>query len=146
MAKRPYNLNLRQENYGFRQLESYLKKQLQDKSAIDINKTLIIYDGRLNWFARTWYFFRQVNYFNQHHVSIEYFINKINQEGEDYFKKIKGYNNYYFIKAENTLVEPGIKSDASQQFKDFLVKDYNLQPFLIKRDDGQVAFEVYNFK
>lgn len=145
-ARAPYNSELRRENYGFRQLGGYLTKQLLNKSAIDINKMLIVYDGRLNWFSRTWYFFRQVNYFNQHYVSIEYFINKINQEGEDYFQRVKGYQNYYFIKAENTSLDTTIQSNGGQMFKEFLVKDYNLKPVLIYRDDGQVAFEVYNFR
>jgi len=142
-AKSPatfYNPALRQENYGFRQLDKYLFDQ-----NIDFTNSIVIFDGRLNWFCRTWYFYLPVNYYDYNYMSVENFINTINTKGENYFKDVQGFDNYYFIKAENTILEPGITSNGADVFEQFLTQENGLSPELIYRDNGQVAFKVYYF-
>lgn len=136
------NPTLRWENYGFRQLEEYFSKQDFDPA-----KTLVIYDGRLNWFCRLWYFLKQMYYNQGYNISIELFLTKINEEGEDYFlKKVKGLNQYYFLYARDTLMASDFQSDAGEKFKEFLTVENSYKPELIYRDNGQAAFEVYSFK
>ena len=137
----PVNSSLRQENYGFRQLEKYFQQENFDSS-----RTLFIYDSRLNWFCRFWYFFRGATYFDENHTSTEEFLNKIGKEGENYWYEKMGYTNYYFFRGINTLYDSGMDSEAANYFADLLQNKFAIKPIIIKRDDGQVAFEVYKFQ
>lgn len=136
----PYNQNLRQENYGFRQLDKYLGQQ-----NYSISTTLFLYDTRLNWFSRFWYFYRRSTYFKVNFTTPADFLKEINDYGEKVWAD-KGYTNYYFIKGVNTLNDPGMTSEVNNYFADLLRNKFNVQPTLIYRDDGQIAFEVYNYQ
>ncbi len=136
----PVNSSLRQENYGFRQLENYFQTQLSKKLEYDDSKTLYIYDDRLNWFCRFWYFYRKAEYNNKNYAAASNFLDLSNTQ-PGYWES--QYNNFYYIHGVNTYVDQ-IKIDAGDVLKNILNK-MNVQPVLIDRDDGELAFEVYKF-
>lgn len=139
VAEPPYNQVLREENYGFRQLWDYFKNQ----EATSVH-TLILYDSRLKWFSRYWYFYGDGEYSVRNYVSIEFFIETIKKEGSDFFTK-GGLTDFYFLKSENTVFDSAIESNYSKYFENKLLENNVDSPIIIKRDDGEVAFKVYYF-
>jgi fumarate reductase subunit D len=76
------------KNYGFNQLEIYIRKNLitelprkqLPRSLADLNfsnedfigKNVIIFDDRINWFAQYWYFQEYLNYYRLPVISTSY--------------------------------------------------------------------------
>lgn len=133
------NKYLRRENYGFEQLHNYLINQ-----EINFKETLFIYENKLDWFCRFWYFYADGEISDRSYASIEYVLKMMKEDGNDYFPQI-GFKNFYYIQGLDTLIDNQVQSNYSEYFINQLDKNNIKIKDIIYRDDGRVAFNVYFF-
>jgi hypothetical protein len=140
------------ENYGYEQLDKYLRSVYQERnSSEDLwkteaeDKTLYIFDSNINYFPKMWYIQRRVTYQGIPFTSSLEFRKLIQENGESYFPQ-KGYTHYVLIHAlSGTLMVPAdIRNKVADQMA-LTLEEQSMQNVMIQRSDGEPAFRVYFF-
>ena len=106
--------------------------------------TLLVYDVNINWFPRVWYLNRRALYQGLPVVTADDFLKVVQEQREDYYRDA-GFEEFVFIKAEDTFRATTIRSDAAMQLGHAL-EERGSMPMEIRRETGDVAFKVYEFR
>lgn len=164
-----FSSRVRNQNVGFNQLDIYLKKELSpfpEKFKVEqpkdleisyenvVNSThkIIMYDGRINWFAKKWYLEKYFVYYRIGVFSYENSVvrNSIIPKNSIQTSDLEGSNKtLYFIEAVSPNVmnidNPSVLVDRMEGFINNL-KQVNV-PFVdIIDKQGRVAFRVYKIQ
>lgn len=102
---------------------------------------LIVFDDNINWFSRVWLFERRAFYGGLPILSFTDYLSKFtdtngSQLSDVYFVMATGDG---AIKAENS------RNDNAAKMKKFFI-DQEVNPELIHRRDGRIAFEIYHWQ
>ena len=103
---------------------------------------ILVYDDAIHWFARQWLFERRTFYHN-----LPLYSPKIIAELQALFGGDKDEKVYHLIKAtEQTLIDPQAPKGGIAATLEELLISKEVEPALIYRSDGQVAFKIYRFE
>lgn len=105
--------------------------------------TLLVVDVNMNWFPRVWYINRRMLYQALPAVTADDFLKVAQEQGENYYRKA-GFEEFVFIKAEDTFRATTVQSDAATELARTL-EEQHIDLIEIKRPGGEVAFKVYEF-
>lgn len=104
----------------------------QERKEQAAHSRVILFDNSINWFARVWLFERRRFYDNIPFVGIQ---------EQKLLDQLKIYH-MYFIRATSAAPLDHVDDQGSFEVEKLFLAA-NVQPTLIYRDDGQVAFRVY---
>ena len=151
------------KNYGFNQLETYIRKNLitdlprkqSPRSLADLNfsnedftgKNVIIFDDRINWFAQYWYFQKYLNYYRLPVISTSYLaLNGPALKIKD-LQEVSGKDVYYVYPIREYVLDKTRKTDNEiasiginlAEKLDALKVPYDI----IKNIAGEDVFRIY---
>jgi len=106
--------------------------------------TLLVVDVNMNWFPRVWYINRRAFYQALPVVTADDFLKVAREQGENYYREA-GFEEFVFVKAEDTFRAAAVQSDAAVQLANSL-EIRGIAPQEITRPRGIIAFKVYEFK
>lgn len=159
------------KNYGFNQLDAYLKKELANKMPAFVTTTrftfteelkqkalargkkegkkpypaMIIYDENMVAAASLWVLHRRVVYDAWPIFPSQTFIQTLKKNGNDFFKK-QGVKYFYFIMPTNTVkLEPEKKQTTYGKQMEKQLIEMGIVPEEIANSKGERAFNVYKF-
>lgn len=155
-------------NYGFNQLDEFIKKEIypvlpvvkKNQKLIDYslsksdfsNQEVVAYDDTITWFATIGYFNKYIAYYNLPIMDM-YSIKSAWPQSENILKDLNatGAKGLWFIYAvgngtKDTNSDKNIEYEMKQIASSF--EENGLKPIEIKNAAGQVAFKIYhlNFK
>lgn len=158
----------REDNWGYNQLEKYwtakypgiyqlppVKIKKIDDTELGKNmpqipelfrNNLLVYDGKMNWFAKEWYIYRWLVYWRAPFVSTDEFTELASREGGIEFLNSLSGKNLIFIKAtEKSFLDPGENNvSVSAEFIEKRLLEQNFKPIdVIYNPKGEEAFRIY---
>lgn len=161
----------REDNWGYNQLEKYWTakytgiyqlKQAKIKKIDDtelgknmeqipelVRDNLLVYDSRMNWFAKEWYIYRWIVYWRVPFVSTDEFTDLASQEGGIEFLNSLSSKNLIFIKATEKSFLDQAESNVSQsaEFMEHRLLEQNFKPMdIIYNPKGEEAFRIYKIQ
>lgn len=164
-----FSSSLRNTSTGFNELEKYLNKELEPLSTrnrvtkaeelkitllniLEPNNKIIMYDGRINWFAKKWYLEKYFIYFNIGVFSYENssIRNAVIPKNRIDNSILSGSGKtLYFVEAVSDKVR---KADIDSRFDDKIydfIRDLNKRNVLfidVLNKNREVAFRVYKIQ
>lgn len=165
-------INLETQNYGFNQLENYLKKKLDNSYSLyagqpeydfliklakkNLNKKkdasrpalgiFITYDKRLNFLAALWTLDRRM-YYDSYPIVDEILFTDTTKGKYDEYYRAMGVQNFIYVQAASNQVcslDYKDKKLADSQLAVYL-KNKGIKPIVIKNSRGEDSFYVYEF-
>src|SRR3989338_6462487 len=106
--------------------------------------TLLVVDVNMNWFSRVWYVNRRAFYQALPVVTADDFLKVAREQGESYYREA-GFEEFVFVKAEDTFRAAAMQSDAAALLANSL-EARGTAPKEITRPHGIIAFKVYEFE
>ena len=106
-------------------------------------QTLAIYDININWYPRVWYLNRRAFYQGLPLITADDAMKVAREQGEDFYRKA-GFDEFVFIKAEDTFLSDTFQTDAATTLARKL-EEGGVRPKEILNPLGKVAFKVYEF-
>ncbi|OGY44597.1 MAG: hypothetical protein A2729_00155 [Candidatus Buchananbacteria bacterium RIFCSPHIGHO2_01_FULL_39_14] len=125
-------------------LEKRVKKYLAQKGGQDAN-ILLVFNHNIKDGPDIWYLWRRQFYEGWPVVTADKFLNDLQSNGQNYYLDA-GFKNFYFIQPTNlTLLRPADKqTQAGTILGQALIKS-GIQPIEIKNLAGQTSFLVFKF-
>ena len=98
----------------------------------------------MNWFSGVWYVNRRAFYQALPVVTADDFLKVAREQGENYYREA-GFEEFVFVKAEDTFRAAAVQSDAAALLANSL-EARGTAPKEITRPHGIIAFKVYEFE
>lgn len=162
-SKDKFYSSYRLKNFGFNQLEIYIRKNIitqlprrqSPRSLADLNlsnddftdRSVIIFDDRMIWFAQYWYFQKYLNYYRLPVISTNYLdANGPALKIKDMLE-VSGKDVYYIFPTKESVLDTTRKNDAGIANIGInlanKLDDLSVPYDIVKNLDGDDVFKIY---
>lgn len=152
------------DNFGFNQLNQFIrtkvilrlppKNSIRDKKDIDFdgedikNRSIVVYDDRIDWFAQMWYMQKYLLYYRWPIMSTAYFPNGAQSfETMREFLQISGQPMYFVYPLNSNVIDSMRKNDAALNYSGPEIAEkleaMSVPSEIIKNESGVPVFKIY---